>query len=247
MSALNVQGYHALSSGTRLEILRLLYRKPRGILELAENLNLQSLSVRFHLLILQEAGIVEPYTERTRSVGKPKVFYKIVKSMPTVMFPARQFLELSRAIMNKVVDTLGSEDVAKLMADVGVELGRKAVEYIGFLNGEHWTPKKFVEIYVNKYLDQLGLEPEVVEVTENRVVYRIHNCVFYELSREKPTLMCDVVNRQIWDTVIGADNNAIADTQTGCMASGDCCCEHVVTWHSEEKAVGNRLCLLQQQ
>ncbi len=227
----------ALSSEVRLEILKLLYQKPRDIEDLAKNyLKLQPITVRHHIQFLQEAGLLESFEERTGSAGRPKTYYKIAKELPIVTFPARRYFDLSRAMLNTLKDNLGERKTIDILNNVGNELGKDTVKYLSAVHGiTKWKAKEFVDVFIQKYLQEVGAEPEIIEKSENRVVYRMHNCLFYELSKEMPNLLCDVLHHSFHQSLLKAMNNNSKDTQTSCMGHGANCCEHTVEWNEEKK------------
>lgn len=227
----------ALSSEVRLEILKLLYQRPRDIEDLAKNhLKLQPITVRHHIQFLQEAGLLESYEERTGSAGRPKTYYKIAKTLPTVTFPARRYFDLSKAMLNTLSGSLGEKKTDEILTEVGSELGKETVKYLAATNNvKRWTTKEFAEIFVEKYLKETGAEPEIIEKSGSRVVYRMHNCLFYELAQETPCLMCDVLHHQFHSSLVKAMNDDFKDTQTTCMGHGANYCEHVVEWVPEKK------------
>jgi len=232
--------YRALSSEARAEILRLLYKKPHDIEEIAESLKLQPVTIRHHIQALSEAGLLEFYEERSGSAGRPKTFYKIATTLPVVVFPARRYFELSKALVNSLQRNLGGQKTQEILADVGRELGKETIKYLETQNNiTKWTSKEFVEIVI-KYLQEAGAEPEVVEVTDSKLIYRLHNCLFSELSREIPGLMCDVIHHEFQQAMLDSMHNEIKGVQTSCMGHGDINCEHVIEWASKKKTANKK-------
>ena len=228
----------ALSSDVRLEILRVLYQKPRDIEDLANCLKLQPITVRHHIQYLQEAGVLESYEKRTGSAGRPKTYYRIAKRLPLVTFPARRYFDLSKAMLNSLVRNLGEQKAIDILSDIGVELGRETVKYLTAVhNLTKWTLKEFSDIFIEKYLQEAGAEPEIIEKNKSRVVYRMHNCLFYELSQEMPNLFCDALHYQFHQSLVKAMNPNFKDTQTSCMGHGASCCEHIVELLQKETPI----------
>lgn len=220
--------YRALSSKSRIEIVKLLYNKPLGIDELAEKLQLQPITVRHHIQSLVDANLLESYEERSGLRGRPKTYYRIAKSLPTVSFPQRQYLTLSSLLMDALQSELGTSGAKKILDKAGREMGTQTVDELRQKNKiKSWTPKEFVEIFV-KYLREAGAEPEVIERTEKKVTYRLHNCLFFELATKSPDLMCDVLHKQFHKGVSNTMGKHIKDIQTACMGHGDDYCEHVI-------------------
>ena len=228
--------HRALSSDARVETLKLLYRKPHDIEELAEKLKLQPVTVRHHIQALQEAGLLDSYEERTGSAGRPKTYYKIAQSLPDVAFPARRYLDFSKILLSVLLRNIGKNKTQKILAEVGSEMGRESMKYLESQNKiTKWTPKEFAEILIKKYFQEAGAEPEIIELSDSKVIYRLHNCLLRELSKEMPDLMCDVLHHEFHQAILTAMKNDIKGVQTTCMGHGDINCEHIVKWASKKK------------
>jgi predicted ArsR family transcriptional regulator len=209
---------------------------PHDIEDIAEKLKLQPVTIRHHIQALQEAGLLDSYEERTGSAGRPKTYYKIAKALPLISFPTRRYLDFSKALVNAILKDLGQKKAYKMMAEVGREMGQATVKYLETTNNiKTWTPKEFAEVFVEKHLKELGTEPEVIEKTDKVVVYRTHNCLFYELSQEMPSLLCDVIHCQFHAALLEAMSGKLKGTQTSCMGHGEKCCEHIVQWAPQKE------------
>ncbi len=228
--------HRALSSEARKETLKLLYKRPHAVEEIAEKLNLQPITIRHHIQMLDEAGLLDSFEERTGSAGRPKIFYKIAKSLPTTAFPSRRYLYFSKALVNYFLHEFGTKKTYEMIAQVGGEMGRETATYLETTNDiQEWTPETFASVYVSRYLEEMGTEPEIVEKTDKKVVFKTHNCIFFELSQEMPDLMCDVLHCEFHRALSQAMNKNIETVQTSCMGHGDGHCEQVFEWVNENK------------
>ena len=81
---------HALSSPTRVEILRLLNEKPHLMTEISAKLAIQPSSAAFHLKLLEDAGLI--YVEySTKNKGSTKWYSYSVRAVTFLLRdPARQ-------------------------------------------------------------------------------------------------------------------------------------------------------------
>lgn len=223
--------YRALASKSRAVILKLLYKKPHNIEELAEKLMLRPITVRHHIQSLTEAGLLEFYEERSGTSGRPTNYYKIAKSLPLVNFPERRYLLLSSFLVDTLQLNLGKEKAGEILTKAGREMGKEVVEQLEQkYNVEKWSAKKFAEIFVKRYLEETGTEPEIIAENDKHVIYRLHNCIFFELALKKPGLMCDVLHKQFHQGVCAAIGKNVKDAQRTCMGHGDNYCEHVIEW-----------------
>jgi DNA-binding transcriptional ArsR family regulator len=78
----------ALGEETRLRILRLLYRKPLGVSEIAERLNVSQYNVSKHLRIMREAGLLEVHKS-----GKQRL-YSVVPGLKAEVAANAHVLDL---------------------------------------------------------------------------------------------------------------------------------------------------------
>ncbi len=227
--------HHALSSEARVEILKLIYKKPRGIEEISGSLKLQPVTIRHHIQALLEAGLLEFHEERSGSAGRPKTFYTIAKELPLVVFPPRRYFELSKALVDSLRRKLGEKKTQEILADVGREMGRETIKTLQAQhNISRWTAKDFAEIVV-KYLEEAGAEPEIVELSDNKLTYRLHNCLFSEMSQEIPGLLCDIMHHEFQQSMLNSMHDEIVGVQTSCMGHGDINCEHVIEWSPKKE------------
>jgi predicted ArsR family transcriptional regulator len=164
-----VEAYRAPLSKSRLEILKLLYKKPLSVDELAERLRLQPITVRHHLQSLEEAGFVKSFEERAGSVGRPKLYYKIVKEPPLLSFPKRHYLALSNFVINTLQFLLGERKARKILSKAGSEMGENTIKRLeSEYNIRKWTLRAYEQFFIKDYLEKSGAEPEIVNVTEKK-------------------------------------------------------------------------------
>lgn len=231
-SLMQEEVYRALASKPRADILKLTYKKPHTIDEIAEKLTLQPITVRHHIRSLMEAGLLESYEERSGKSGRPTNYYRIAKSLPLVNFPERQYFLLSSFLVDTILLNVGEQKTKEMIAKAGYEMGRETVKTLGQECGvRKWSPKEFARVFIKGYLEEAGAQPEIISESENRVIYRLHNCIFSELSLKNPCLMCDVLHRRFHQGVCAAVGKNVKDSQKTCMGHGDVFCEHVVEWN----------------
>lgn len=228
------EAYQALSSNSRLGILKLLYKKPLSVEEIAKSLGLQPITVRHHLQSLEENRFIESQEERGGSVGRPKVYYKIVKTPAIISFPRRHYLTLSNYLINTLRQAVGAKNAKKLLERVGKAMGEEAIKELpSEKKVEKWSPKEYQEFFIKKYLEETGAEPEIIEATDKKVVYRLHNCLFFELAIKMPEVMCDILHESFYEGVANAMGKDMKVSRVTCMGKGDAYCEHVCEWSNK--------------
>ncbi len=227
-----MEAYRALSSKSRLDILKLLYRKPMSVEEISEKMNLQPITIRHHLQSLVEAGFIEAVEERAGSVGRPKIFYKIVKEPPLVSYPKRRYLMLSSFLITTLRLVLGESQAKKVLRKVGFDMGANTTKRLESENEiRNWSLKNYEQFFVKGYLEEMGAEPEIIETTESKIVYRLHNCLFYELSIKMPEVMCDTIHESFHEGLTKTMGKEVTVSRRTCMSKGDIYCEHACEWH----------------
>jgi predicted ArsR family transcriptional regulator len=228
---IEAEAYRALSSRSRLEILRLLYRNSLSVEQIAQKLGLQPITVRHHLQSLVESGFVEAIEERAGSVGRPKIFYRLVKEPPLVSYPRRGYLVLNNFILTTMRSVLGENQTKKLLRKVGLDMGENAAKRLTTeYDVRTWTPKIFEELFIQDYLEKMGSEPEIVNVSEKAITYRVHNCPFFEMAIKTPEFVCDVLHESFHEGLTKTMNKDIKVSHQTCMAKGEPHCELTVEW-----------------
>jgi len=230
-----VEAYRALASKSRLQILKTLYKRPMSIGEISKEIGLQPITVRHHLQSLEEAGFVESYEERTGTIGRPKVYYRISK-IRTVSFPKRRYLALSNFLITTMRVLLGSDRTKRILRKVGVEMGENTVKELELENGiREWSLENYKDFFISKYLKEAGAEPEIIEADDKKIVYRLHNCVFFELAIKMTEMICDIVHEGFHEGVSNAMGKKIKIRRLSCMGKGDPYCEHVCELITEKE------------
>lgn len=118
-------GYSAISSYSRVEIMRLLQQRPRrAVSELVAATGLHANTVREHVQRLIDAGYVIAETERRTTRGRPRVLYS----------PATD--ETSSAVaVRRATDAARRGDLMRRVygADPGADLGAEALHQLDAL------------------------------------------------------------------------------------------------------------------
>jgi len=93
-----------------------------------------------------------------------------------------------------------------------------------------WSLKDYERLFINGYLKESGGEPEIVEVNDEGIIYRVHNCVFFELALRMPELVCEVIHEGFHEGISNALDKKVKISRLTCMGAGDPYCEHLCDW-----------------
>ena len=191
-------------------------------------MNLQPITVRHHLQSLMDAGFIETYEERVRTAGRPKVYYRIAKEPNLINFPKRGYLTLSNFLINTLLFLFGTNRSNQILKKVGMNMGKNTIRRLEYENDiKEWSLEAYEEFFIKGYLEDEGTEPSIVEVSENKIVYRLHNCLFFELALKMPEMICDVLHESFHEGVSEAMGKKLKISRRTCMGKGDLYCEHV--------------------
>ena len=152
--------------------------------DLAERVGLHANTVRWHLGVLEEAGLVRSRTEHRTTPGRPR---RVWEPVPSAL---RDEADEHRALAQALVSLVGAGPGAAADAEAagrawGRRLGREAAAPSG----------EAIDAVVG-VLRERGFEPSAhgTEVTMRR-------CPFAELARESPEVVC-AVHRGLVDGVL---------------------------------------------
>ena len=110
-------------TSTRDRILKKLLRKPRStIVELADAVDINPISVRHHLSSLQAAGLVTGEEER-HGVGRPRLVYFLTED-GMELFPTR-YLRLTSRLLDQLKGSMPEALVSKLFTQMADGLAQE--------------------------------------------------------------------------------------------------------------------------
>jgi predicted ArsR family transcriptional regulator len=146
--------------------------------ELGRRVGLHANTVRWHLGILEDAGIVRSHAEHRATPGRPR---RVWERAPGAGAGAvDEHRALAEALVSVVAGLPGAADAAETAGRAwGARLARRA--------GSASTPTGEPVEELVRVLDERGFEPHVEghEITMRR-------CPFVDLARESPAIVCGV-------------------------------------------------------
>lgn len=179
--------HRALASPVRRRVLELLTDAgPLDAHELADHVDLHLNTVRGHLNVLEDAGLVTSSPERRDRPGRPRLLYRATESTrPEDDRSSYRFLAEVLASQLSVT----SDDPAAAGEAAGAAWGRYLVE----------TPSPSTRVsteaalaHVTELLAELGFAPERDHADPNAPRVLLHHCPFLDVAREHQDVVCSI-------------------------------------------------------
>jgi predicted ArsR family transcriptional regulator len=182
--------HRALASPVRARLLDALRAEPDAdTAAIAERLGLHVNTVRVHLGVLEDAGLVAATTDARRRVGRPRRLYRAVDGDAAPAPPAsdRGYGFLARVLAGEL-DATG-EDATTAGERAGAAWGARLVD--------RPEPSTAVDAagaidQVVGLLDHHGFAPAVQDDGDGRVQVRLRRCPFLDVAREHEDLVCSL-------------------------------------------------------
>lgn len=177
--------YRALADGTRRRLLRLLEDagEPMQVTVLAEAVGLHPNTVRGHLDLLAEAGLVDRFSEERDRPGRPRVLYTPAERVTTGEEGYRFLAEILAGSIKAM-----SPDPSKVAEEAGRAWGTYLAEKPAPF--ETFDPIDALERILTT-LEDLGFEPEG-EMNGTIAEILLHDCPFRDVARNKSDVVCSV-------------------------------------------------------
>ena len=179
--------YRALADPTRRHLLRLLddADEPTEVGELSTQIGLHPNTVRAHLELLRQAGMVTRSTEPRSRPGRPKMLYRSApRRTRSPGSEGYQFLaEVLAACLRAHV-----EDPAAASEEAGRVWGRYMVD-----SPEPYARPVAADVVAQMVtaLAELGFAPEESQEGE-RIRLRLHDCPFREVAQANRDVVCSI-------------------------------------------------------
>ena len=201
-------------SSTREKILETILKNQRvTINDLAEDVGINPISVRHHIVKLEAEGFVSSEDVR-HGVGRPRRYYFLTEEgMET--FPTR-YLTLTTRLLAKLKNTLPAETVHALFTQLGYEMASDASADFDLSELEMEDRLEALK----RYLESEGFS---VSWEKKEDVYHIKelNCPYYQVGQSHPEV-CSV------DRAMISNFLSVPAKRIQCILDGDSHCTYVV-------------------
>ena len=194
---------------------------PQSASEVAEVFGLHRTVARAHLERLGELGLVSMATRRRPGGGRPAKIYAVTDARLEVMLPPRRYERLARLLLQLVHDTLEPDVAAATAAALGRAYGEQTAEE--FAGAVVQAPVRLSPRAVMDWMEMSGYGATLGSNGNGETVIEVHNCVYRELSKEYPEVVC-AFDRSMLCGMLGVD--ASVHRQTHSLSSGDLYCRH---------------------
>jgi predicted ArsR family transcriptional regulator len=188
--------HRALADERRRQIVVELQENPEGLdaQELARRLELHPNTIRWHLAVLADAGIVDSHAGERTTPGRPRIVFTIREGS------GADEHESYRLLATILTGTLSQLEDGRARAE---EAGRAWGRYLVKAPPPHVeTSDEQATQEIGDLLDEHGFRPEV---RESRICMR--HCPFRELAETAPGIVCSVH--------LGLISGALAELRSG--------------------------------
>jgi len=223
--------FSALGSSVRSRILESVATREKSIPELAEELRLHRVTLRYHITYLLGQGLIEKL-EATgpRKVGRPAARYRASTHARFQGFPERHFDLLGQFALEAFVDAVGKDAASASLEKKGADVGRSMIEGVRTqARIAAWTPDAFERLVIGGLYHEFGIASEVVSKSSKTLVYRSFSCPFLELAEKMPEMVCNSLDAGFHRGVDEALGKVRTD-RLACMGHGDPYCAYRLTW-----------------
>jgi DeoR family suf operon transcriptional repressor len=197
---------------TREKVLQTLASNPRAtIIEIANSVGINAISVRHHLTSLQASNLVTAEEER-HGVGRPRLVYFLTeKGMEK--FPTRYF-RLTNNLLGQIKETLPEEEVKDIFRKMAARISEEYQPVIKTLAIEEKLD------LLKDVMAQEGYELSWEKTGESYAISEV-SCPFYQIGKEHPEIC-------LFDKSLVANMLAIPISKVKHIKKGESHCAFVV-------------------
>jgi len=198
---------------TRDRILQTLLNHPQSTInDLADSVNINSISARHHLTSLQLDGLVRAEEVR-HGVGRPRLVYSLTDT-GIEKFPTR-YLQLTNRLLTELKQRMPEVEIEGIFSQMAKDIASEQLEKV----------KKFTieekMVYIKDYLSEQGFSIEVEKVGENYMIKEIA-CPFFHVGQSHPEV-CTM------DQTLISSILSIPTEKIECVLDGDNQCAYLIT------------------
>ena len=189
---------------TREKVLQTLISNPRStIIEIAEEVGINAISVRHHLTNLQVAGLVTADEER-HGVGRPRLVYFLTER-GLEKFPTRYY-SLTNNLLNQIKNSLSDNEVKNIFKKMADSLSDQYLPIFESLE---------LEDKLNLLKSVMAKEGYELDWKSENDTYQIKeiSCPFYQIGKEHPEVC--MFDKSLISNLLAVPENEINHTRRG--------------------------------
>lgn len=163
---------------TRERILKLLaLTRQATVNKMSVQLGINPITIRHHLLVLEEEGLIVT-GEKRHGVGRPPLVYRL--SNKGLQEVASNYRSLSESLISKIEQTYGANQLTMILETIGHEMAKES-----FL-----ASNPNLSEWMDSFCDLMAEQGYQVDwaIKEDRVYIRNANCPFYYLKQTHQTV-----------------------------------------------------------
>jgi predicted ArsR family transcriptional regulator len=201
---------------TRDKILLTLLKKPQSTInELAESVNINTISVRHHLSSLQVDNLIVAEEVR-HGVGRPRLVYSLTEE-GLEKFPTRYF-RLTNRILKRVRNSIPSEEVSELFKEIAKDIA-----------SDHQKTLKQMTIeeklnYIQELLDEEGFYVDWEKQDKQYVINEV-SCPYFHVVLTNPEV-CSL------DQTLISEMLSLPAHKIDCILTGGKHCSYVIPFET---------------
>lgn len=196
---------------TRDRVLQTLLLKPNATInDLAEAVDINTISVRHHLTSLQADGIVQSQEVR-HGVGRPRLVYSLTEK-GAELFPTR-YLRLVNQLFSQLKNHLPRQEMERMLTQVALDITAGFGEKIRDLSTEDKLNA------IQQFLLQEGFLIEWSKEDSDYIISEI-SCPFYHISQAHPEVC--LIDRSMISALLSAPVDRVS-----CVLNGDNHCAYI--------------------
>jgi predicted ArsR family transcriptional regulator len=170
---------------------------------------------------LVEQGVLRSERRISSKRGRPASYFTLDKPF-IVVSPPRQYLYFSKMIVEGLIEKSGVEGVKNFFSELGKKMGTEAAKALAVGN-KKMSLRQYAQL-IEKFFNDYGAFCKVA-ISGGSMVVSLHNCVFYEISKEYEGIVCEAHNtffKSFLETLGGL--TLMGFSHEKCMARGDRSC-----------------------
>jgi predicted ArsR family transcriptional regulator len=201
---------------TREKILQTLLNHPQSTInDLAEAVNINTISARHHLTNLQLDGLVQAEEVR-HGVGRPRMVYSLTET-GMEKFPTR-YLQLTNLLLTQLKMRMPENEIESIFSQIATSIASDQAERIKKLPIEEKLN------FIKRSLAEQGFEIEWEKIGEDYKIREV-SCPFYHVGQEHPEVC--LMDQTLISAFLSAPTQKVE-----CVLDGDNQCSYIISKES---------------